>query len=248
MNWFRWYHGTTTDPKLALIAHVSGQPMHLVIAVWAMLLETASQANPRGSILSFDSESVTVTLQTVTLHVDKIISAMEQKQMIVEGKINKFAIRQIDNTAAERMRNYRERLKNKIDDSNVVTERDVTSVTLRNVTPEESIKEPLSGNKTPYQEILDLYHENCPSLPKVRVITDTRKKKIADRWKQYKGDIAVFTECFQKVSCSPFMQGNNKQGWQATFDWFFQNDTNIAKVLEDKYSSHTNDSTMAGVK
>lgn len=145
MNWFRWYHGTTTDPKLALVAHLSGQPMHLVIAVWAMLLETASQSKPRGSVESFDPECVTVTLQTVTLHVVTILEVMNKKEMIVDGKIGKWGMRQCDPSAAERMRNYRERLKT--EDRNTVTVTPVT-VTLQpvtDVTPEEKRKEKIGS-------------------------------------------------------------------------------------------------------
>ncbi len=33
MNWFRWYHGAVSDPKLALIAKKSGQTRPIVIEV-----------------------------------------------------------------------------------------------------------------------------------------------------------------------------------------------------------------------
>ena len=42
MEWFRWFEGSTTDPKFAVVARRSGQPVAFVIAVWAQILERAS--------------------------------------------------------------------------------------------------------------------------------------------------------------------------------------------------------------
>ena len=100
----------------------------------------------------------------------------------------------------------------------------------------------------PYQDILDLYHVNCPLLAKVKVLSDSRKAKIALRWKEYKGDMSIFQECFLKAGSSSFMAGNNKRQWKADFEWFFENDKNIAKVLEGKYEDKTLFNSMAGVK
>lgn len=101
---------------------------------------------------------------------------------------------------------------------------------------------------TPYQNILDTYHASCPLLPKVKVMSDSRKAKVALRWKEYKGDFAIFQECFSKAGASSFMSGNNQRGWKADFEWFFDNDKNIAKVLEGKYDDKDLFNTMAGVK
>ena len=47
MNWFRWYTGTATDPKFLVVARLAGQNVAAVVAVWAMLLERASDAGER---------------------------------------------------------------------------------------------------------------------------------------------------------------------------------------------------------
>lgn len=138
MNWFRWYHGTVTDPKMALIAHKSGQPLYLVLTVWAYLLEIGSQSVPRGDINSFDAESLSVTLVTVTSQIEKIINTMVEKNMIIDGKIGKWNMRQCDPTSAERQRKCRENKKSPVTPVTPVT---VTPVTSRNVTPEENIKD-----------------------------------------------------------------------------------------------------------
>lgn len=47
IDWFRWHHGSVTDPKFQLVARKSGASLPDVLAVWACLLETASQNGGR---------------------------------------------------------------------------------------------------------------------------------------------------------------------------------------------------------
>jgi len=89
-------------------------------------------------------------------------------------------------------------------------------------------------DKIPYQEIVNLYHLNCVSYPKLKTIGSNRQKAISARWKQYKKDLAVFEILFQKAEQSGFLKGENNRNWQADFNWLM-NDANMAKVLEGKY-------------
>jgi len=118
MDWFRWWHGTVTDPKFQWVARKSGQPLAAVIAVWAALLEcasTATQCNAdatRGNVASFDCNDWDVALNLEDGSVLKIFSAMEQKQLIEEKQIVAW---DNPNTGAlsstDRSRLRRERLK-----------------------------------------------------------------------------------------------------------------------------------------
>ena len=58
MDWFRWHHGSVTDPKFQLVARQAGASLPDVLAVWAYLLETASAAVERGNIGEIDCEAV----------------------------------------------------------------------------------------------------------------------------------------------------------------------------------------------
>lgn len=116
MDWFRWYHGCITDPKFTLIARRSGQNVASVLAVWASLLERASQAEVRGSVEGFDCESFDALLGMDEGACQAIATAMTDKGMIVDGKIAKWGERQPikeDPNAAERKRQQRERDKDK---------------------------------------------------------------------------------------------------------------------------------------
>ena len=113
MNWFRWYHGAVSDPKLALIAKKSGQPRPVVIAIWAALLEHASQAESRGDISGFDAETVAVALDLDEDAIPAVIAAMTTKEMIADGVISAWDRRQPqrEDGAAERAKAWREKQK-----------------------------------------------------------------------------------------------------------------------------------------
>lgn len=87
MEWLRWYHGAISDDKWPLIARKSGQPVAIVIAIWAALLECASQADDRGSIDAFDPESVDALLQLEDGTAQAVVDAMEAKGLLEEGRI-----------------------------------------------------------------------------------------------------------------------------------------------------------------
>ena len=87
---------------------------------------------------------------------------------------------------------------------------------------------------TPYQKIVDLYHETCRSYPHLKSITKSRKEKLHTRWGEYP-DISEWREAFMRMEASDYCRGN--KGWKATFDWLIDNDKNMAKVLEGNYDN-----------
>lgn len=84
------------------------------------------------------------------------------------------------------------------------------------------------------QQIVNLYHEICKSYPKVRSLSETRKKAIKARLRKYSLD--DFRELFEKAEASDFLKGNNSRNWSATFDWLI-NEQNMTKVLEGNYQN-----------
>ncbi|MDR2893015.1 MAG: hypothetical protein LBV80_08025 [Deltaproteobacteria bacterium] len=112
MEWLRWFHGCVTDPKFSLIARRSGQTLPSTLAVWAALLERASQAQDRGCVEGFDCDSFDALFGLEDGACQKIMSAIEAKGLIVDGRIAKWDERQNkDESAAERKRLQREREK-----------------------------------------------------------------------------------------------------------------------------------------
>ena len=81
------------------------------------------------------------------------------------------------------------------------------------------------------QKIVDIYHIQCPSLPRVTKLTDARIKAINARLKEYsEEDIET---AFVKAENSAFLRGENGK-WKAGFDWIM-NPNNIVKILEGNY-------------
>ena len=68
-------------------------------------------------------------------------------------------------------------------------------------------------------------------------ITEKRKRVINNLLKEYSAEEVL--QAMEKVHTSSFLQGNNKTGWQISFDWFI-NKSNFLKVLEGNYDDKVN--------
>ena len=84
-----------------------------------------------------------------------------------------------------------------------------------------------------YQQIADLYNETCVSFPRLTKLSDSRKKAIRARLKQYSAD--DFRRMFELAESSDFLKGKNDRNWSATFDWMVK-DANMAKILDGNYN------------
>lgn len=108
-----------TDPKMQWVARKSGATPADVIAVWACLLEHASnvtQCNDnetRGSVNGFDKESFEIVLGLDNGKITEIIAAMEEKEMIADGMITNWEKRQPkrEDSSTERVRKHRAKKK-----------------------------------------------------------------------------------------------------------------------------------------
>jgi hypothetical protein len=114
IDWFRWHHGSVTDPKFQLVAKKAGVRLGDVIAVWAFVLEKASADANRGTIGPIDFETLDFLLGTEEGTAARILDAMTGRGLIVGSKVAKWDERQAkrereDDSAAERKRQQRER-------------------------------------------------------------------------------------------------------------------------------------------
>ena len=109
---------------------------------------------------------------------------------------------------------------------------------------EVTVKAPLINYKK-IQEFVDLYHTICTNLPKMTKLNDSRKEKIRIRLKE-EANFEKWKECFQLCNDTPFLRGENKDGWKASLDWLVSNDTNYLKVLEGNYKRQESENENAG--
>lgn len=105
---------------------------------------------------------------------------------------------------------------------------------------DDSIIAPVASKKIDYARIVNLYHEICVKLPKVKVLSDERKAKIKLRFKEIGNNYLRIEELFYTVASSDFLNGNNDRAWTADFDWIFQNKTNWVRIMEGRYSNREN--------
>ena len=90
--------------------------------------------------------------------------------------------------------------------------------------------------KTFREKIISSFNEKMKdkSIKCIRAIADNsqRAEWLKARRKQY-GDEAI-EEMFAKAAASSFLNGNNRKGWTATFDWLIR-PNNFPKVWEGNY-------------
>ena len=117
IDWFRWHHGSVTDPKFRLVAKRAGARVSEVLATWASLLEAASAADDRGNAGRPDFEAMDLALDMDEGTAERIYRHMCERDVIdaKTGRVVSWEKRQPkrerpeDVTAAERKRNQRGR-------------------------------------------------------------------------------------------------------------------------------------------
>lgn len=114
IDWFRWHHGSVTDPKFQLVAKKAGSRFGDVVAVWAFILEAASTAADRGCIGPVDVESLDFMLGAEDGTTSRILGAMTSRGLIEGTRIASWERRQPkrereDDSSTERVRAFRQK-------------------------------------------------------------------------------------------------------------------------------------------
>ena len=118
-------------------------------------------------------------------------------------------------------------------DKNPIGDIDKNPIGVTEKTPNVNVN--VNENVNVYIHIRDMYNEICVSFPKVKTLSEKRKKAISARLKVYTEE--DFKTLFTKAESSPFLKGANTRNWVATFDWLIC-DANMAKVLDGNYDDH----------
>lgn len=86
------------------------------------------------------------------------------------------------------------------------------------------------------EKVIESFNERCKRLPKIKLISKSRKDKIKAR---SKGNLLVAIEdwnsYFEAVSKSSFLCGDNDRNWRADFDWLIKSEDPVIKIYEGKY-------------
>lgn len=92
-----------------------------------------------------------------------------------------------------------------------------------------------SGDALTPAEIVEdwnLLAEQC-GLPKVKRLSDERRRKLRVRLRQYP-DIEDWQTAFNHIRETPFLRGENREGWRADFDFLLQAKS-FTKLTEESY-------------
>jgi hypothetical protein len=87
----------------------------------------------------------------------------------------------------------------------------------------------------PYGHIVSAFSERCPSLPRLKELTDARKEAIKRIWRRHP-DPAIFEVVFSKTEASDFLSGRSGKWTNCNLDWLL-NYKNFIKVLEGNYDN-----------
>ena len=128
------------------------------------------------------------------------------------------------------------------DDQVLKTTRDTARAGVKNNTSDnrlfgidKTIKKEDKGKEADAINVfLDKYHEHCTSLPKVKALTDKRKKAILLILKKYSYEDII--RVFDNAQQSDFLLGKNDRGWRADIDFILREDKFIS-ILEGKYNN-----------
>ena len=84
------------------------------------------------------------------------------------------------------------------------------------------------------EEIASLWNEYASANDKSKILklTGKRRDKLLTRIKEFKDFKEAFKIALSKASTSSFC----KSGKWFSFDWLIENDTNLIKVIEEKYA------------
>ncbi len=91
-----------------------------------------------------------------------------------------------------------------------------------------------SSPLTDYEKmILDLYHKYCEGMPECGYLDGGLRQKI-NSLKALGWSREALEEVFRVAGASPFLKGENKDGWYASLDWLCDDET-LRKISGGKY-------------
>lgn len=221
-----------------------------LVVIWLKLLILAGEVNDGGLVYftkdipftdqllstQFNRPLPTVQLALRTFQqfgmidiVDDLIMVSNwEKYQSIEG------MEKIKEQNRIRKQRQRERERLMLEDGHVTSRDSHATEEDKEKEREEEKKEREDKEKGCYQRIADLYNEICISFPRIRSLSESRKKALKARLRMF--SVEDFKTMFEKAEASDFMKGSNDRNWSATFDWMIK-DSNMEKILEGNYDN-----------
>lgn len=246
--WFRMYTDSVDDEKLRLLAFEDR--WHFV----ALLCCKAKGLLDSGDDPEMLSRKLSVKLGLQSRELDEAKSRLKAVGLIDENfQPVAWRKRQYSHdSSADRTKKYREKkyLQDVTDgDASQTVTGDVTVTCTETDTDTESSsllsKEEVGASTPPcpHNEIISLYHEILPSLPRVVEWNNERQKLLRARWRESKKrqNIEWWKRYFVYVAKCDFLVGNvqphtGRQPFLASLEWLVR-PSNLLKVIEGRYEN-----------
>ncbi len=221
MDWFRWHHGSVTDPKFRLVARKTGARVADVIAVWAVLLEAASQAEDRGNPGALDFEAIDCALGLDDGQAQAIHAALGDREIInKDGSLAAWDTRQPkrereDRTGAGRQAAFRAK-KNQVTPSNAESHQKTPR--------EEKRREEKDQNQAPakpawFDPLAIELPESIPLQAWSEWITYRRTRKLTCSEQTMRAQVAKLIEWHGSGHSPPLIIATSiEKGWQGLFE------------------------------
>ena len=216
-QWFRLYAEFASDHKVQMMSEVDQRRLVMLFCFRCNSDETLHDTEIAFQLrVSIDEWMATkqVFIERGFIDKDNNILNWDKRQYISD-------------TSTDRVRKYRDKLKQECNVSETPPEQ------IQNRTDTEQI----ININCPHQDIVDLYHKNLPMLPKVKLWTSKRANTLKLRWSEDKSrqSLEFWDNLFSNIAKSDFLTGKNSQ-WRADLEWII-NPSNLVKILEGKYDN-----------
>jgi hypothetical protein len=142
------------------------------------------------------------------------IEATNRYSVYTIENYRKYQDMQVDNNQPD---NQQTTNKQPTDNQQITTKQE-----LNNLNTEELNKTSMAANACPYDDLLNAYHESLPNNPKCKVLNNSRKSAMKQRWNEA-----------AKLDCLPFGYKTKEQGieaWKSFFRVCSQSDFLVGKV------------------
>lgn len=228
-------------------------PKLLKVWIWCLLKAThkdciqlvgLQKVALRPGQFVFGRNKAAVELSMPPSTVWRLINVLKQNQSLDIKTNNKYSLITIVNWDFYQVEAFK--VDNKVDNKWTTNGQQMdTNKNIKNINNKYIVSKSADADHVPYDEIVTVYNETCPSLPRIRALTDKRKTHIRSLWKTLKGDINAVRTVFAKANASDFLSGRSGKWTSCNFDWLI-NVNNALKVLEGTYNNRASPKHVVG--
>lgn len=91
------------------------------------------------------------------------------------------------------------------------------------------------SNRIDYPSVMEKFNRICTTLPRVKQLTDNRRRAIRSAWKIVE-PVGGWEKLFRIVDTSDFLSGRNGAWNGCGFDWILK-PSNLTKIIEGNYAN-----------